>query len=82
MGHNIKPEHKATILSEALPYIKKFFGKKKSKKGLDAFAPWWLQKYSLVEVSTFTIFDFETNITAKSPSMITRKKMTTWLFIL
>jgi len=27
MSHDIKPEHKAKILSEALPYIKKFFGK-------------------------------------------------------
>ena len=27
MSHNIQPEHKAKILSEALPYIKKFFGK-------------------------------------------------------
>ena len=27
MSHDVKPEHKAKILSEALPYIKKFFGK-------------------------------------------------------
>jgi len=27
MSQNIQPEHKAKILSEALPYIKKFFGK-------------------------------------------------------
>ena len=27
MSHDVKPEHKAKILSEALPYIKKFLVK-------------------------------------------------------